>query len=87
MELREAHSPATLASSGLRVRNTWSGMPFSTIALADEVIVLEGGRVTARGDHDELLERSDLYREIVEKDMPDQVFLTRKPLEAGVARL
>ncbi len=59
----------------------------STIALADEVIVLEDGRVSARGSHEELLEESDLYREIVEKGMPDQVFLTRKPLEAEVARL
>jgi ATP-binding cassette, subfamily B, bacterial len=62
----------------------------STIALADEVIVLEGGRVTARGDHEELLEESDLYREIVESGpptLPDQVFLTRKPLEAKVAGL
>ena len=24
-----------------------------------------------------------LYREIVEKGLPDQVFLTRKPIEAG----
>jgi len=31
---------------------------------------------------DELLERSELYREIVEKGMPDQVVITRKPLEA-----
>jgi ABC-type multidrug transport system fused ATPase/permease subunit len=59
----------------------------STIALADEVIVLEGGRVTARGGHEELLEESELYREIVEKGMPDQVFLNRKPLEAEVAGL
>ena len=34
------------------------------------------GTVAARGTHDELLERSPLYREIVEKGMPDQVFLT-----------
>ena len=27
-----AHSPATSASSGLRVRKTWSGRPFSTIS-------------------------------------------------------
>ncbi len=59
----------------------------STIALADEIVVLEAARVTARGSHDQLLETSDLYREIVEKGMPDQVFMTRKPLEAEVAGL
>jgi ABC-type multidrug transport system fused ATPase/permease subunit len=37
----------------------------STIALADEIVVLEHGRVVARGDHEELLESSELYREIV----------------------
>ena len=37
--------------------------------------------------HDELLERSELYREIVEKGLPDQVFLTRKPAEREVAGL
>ncbi len=59
----------------------------STIALADEIVVLEDGAVAARGSHDELLETSPLYREIVEKGMPDQVFITRKPLEAEVAGL
>ncbi|HEX8975956.1 MAG TPA: ABC transporter ATP-binding protein [Solirubrobacteraceae bacterium] len=53
----------------------------STIALADRIIVLEDGRVADDGTHAELLERSDLYREIVEKGMPDQVFLNRKPAE------
>jgi ABC-type multidrug transport system fused ATPase/permease subunit len=37
----------------------------STIALADEIVVLEHGRIVARGDHEELLETSELYREIV----------------------
>jgi ATP-binding cassette subfamily B protein len=59
----------------------------STIALADEIVVLEDGTVGARGTHEQLLEESELYREIVEKGMPDQVFLTRKPLEAEVAGL
>jgi ATP-binding cassette subfamily B protein len=59
----------------------------STIALADEIVVLEEGRVAAQGSHDELLDSSPLYREIVEKGMPDQVFMTRKPREAKVAGL
>jgi ABC-type multidrug transport system fused ATPase/permease subunit len=59
----------------------------STIALADEVLVLEDGRVAARGTHTELLERSGLYREIAEKGLPDQVFLTREDPEREVAGL
>jgi len=59
----------------------------STIALADEIVVLEDGHLDADGTHDELLEVSDLYREIVEKGLPDQVFLTRKPREREVAGL
>ena len=57
----------------------------STIALADEIAVLEDGELLAHGTHDELLEVSELYREIVEKGLPDQVFLTRKPAEREVA--
>jgi ABC-type multidrug transport system fused ATPase/permease subunit len=59
----------------------------STISLADQIIVLEHGRVLAHGDHHELLERSQLYREIVEKGLPDQVFLTRAPTEREVSGL
>ena len=37
----------------------------STIADADLILVLEHGRITARGSHAELLEHSPTYREIV----------------------
>jgi len=59
----------------------------STIALADEIVVLDGGRIVAQGDHRELLEVSELYREIVEKGLPEQVFLTKetREREQGVA--
>src|SRR3712207_4521535 len=59
----------------------------STIALADEIVVLEGGRIVAHGSHAELLEASPLYAEIAAKGLPDQVFLTRKPREPEVVGL
>ncbi len=59
----------------------------STIALAEEIVLLEEGRLVAHGDHQHLLAESDLYRQIVEKGLPDQVFLTRKPAESEVAGL
>jgi ABC-type multidrug transport system fused ATPase/permease subunit len=37
----------------------------STIALADEIVVLEHGQIAAQGNHEELLQASELYREIV----------------------
>ena len=59
----------------------------STISLAREIIVLDAGRVVAHGSHEELLDESELYREIVEKGLPDQVFLNRKDVERAVAGL
>jgi ATP-binding cassette subfamily B protein len=63
------------------------GHRLSTIALADEIVVLEGGRIAERGTHDELLESSELYREIAEKGAPDKRFLTRETAEREVAGL
>ena len=37
----------------------------ATIALADEVVYLDHGRVTGRGAHAELLETSEGYRDLV----------------------
>ena len=60
----------------------------STISLADRIVVLEDGQIVADGSHDDLLEQSELYREIVESnpiDDRDRVFLTRNGPEAEVA--
>src|SRR4051794_6972031 len=49
----------------------------STISLADEIVVMDGGRLVDRGSHEELLERCPLYAEIAEHGMADAVFLQR----------
>lgn len=41
----------------------------STIALADEVVVLDEGRISARGTHDELYATSEIYREIHDRGL------------------
>jgi ATP-binding cassette subfamily B protein len=43
----------------------------STILDADQILVLEAGRIVARGTHDDLLESSATYREIVESQLQD----------------
>jgi ABC-type multidrug transport system fused ATPase/permease subunit len=45
----------------------------STIALADEVVVVEEGRVVARGTHTELAATNGVYREIREHGLLDRI--------------
>ena len=47
----------------------------STISLADEVVLVDGGRVTARGVHEDLYAHSALYREIHDQGLarPDDL--------------
>ena len=60
----------------------------STVSLADEIVVLDGGRVVDRGTHEELLEGCGFYREIAEHGLADSVFLQRDLEEREeVARL
>jgi ATP-binding cassette subfamily B protein len=41
----------------------------SSIADADQILVLDGGRIVGRGTHSELLETSETYREIVSSQL------------------
>jgi ABC-type multidrug transport system fused ATPase/permease subunit len=62
------------------------GHRLSTVALADEIVVLDHGSVVAQGDHAQLLETSELYRKIVAQGMPEQVFLTVEEPDANRER-
>jgi ABC-type multidrug transport system fused ATPase/permease subunit len=47
----------------------------STISLADEVVVMDEGRIVDRGSHEDLLVRCPLYREIADHGLADTTFL------------
>jgi ABC-type multidrug transport system fused ATPase/permease subunit len=49
----------------------------STVSLADEVVVLDGGEIVDRGSHEELMDGCGFYREIAEHGLADSVFLQR----------
>jgi len=56
----------------------------STIALADEIVVLDRGRVCARGTDAELLETSSVYREIHEHGLLEREFADAVEARADV---
>jgi ATP-binding cassette subfamily B protein len=50
----------------MRGRTTFViGHRLSTISLADEIVLMDRGRIVDRGSHDELTARSELYRELI----------------------
>jgi ABC-type multidrug transport system fused ATPase/permease subunit len=60
----------------------------STVSLADEIVVMDGGTVVDRGTHEELMAGCGFYREIAEHGLADSVFLQRDLEEREeVARL
>jgi ATP-binding cassette subfamily B multidrug efflux pump len=65
--LRAALRPHTTESTVVIVAQR-----VSTIRDADQIIVLEDGRIVGRGRHDELLESNPTYREIVESQLTEE---------------
>jgi ATP-binding cassette subfamily B protein len=47
----------------------------STISLADEIVVMDAGRIVDRGTHEELMAGCSFYAEIAEFGLADSVFL------------
>jgi ABC-type multidrug transport system fused ATPase/permease subunit len=59
----------------------------STIALADEIVVLDDGRIAARGTHEELLATSQVYRDIYDHGLLERQFADAVEARAGTAAL
>jgi ATP-binding cassette, subfamily B, bacterial len=59
----------------------------STIALADEIVVLDEGRVAARGEHEELLATSPVYRDIYEHGLLERQFADAVEARVGEEEL
>ena len=59
----------------------------STIALADEIVVLDDGRIAARGTHEELLATSEVYRDIYDHGLLERQFADAVEARAETAAL
>jgi ATP-binding cassette subfamily B protein len=56
----------------------------STISLADEIVVLDAGRIVARGEHEELLGESHVYRDIYEHGLLERQFADAVEARAAI---
>ena len=57
----------------------------STVRRADLILVLQDGKVTAMGSHDELMARGGMYREIYELQLrPQEEMLLDAPRQANM---
>jgi ATP-binding cassette subfamily B protein len=55
----------------------------STVRNADQILVLDKGRVAARGTHEELLESSEIYADIYSSQLLDDAEVKPTPVAAG----
>ncbi|NLJ73405.1 MAG: ABC transporter ATP-binding protein, partial [Firmicutes bacterium] len=62
-EFRKAAADSTIIVVAQRI---------STVLHAEQIIVLEAGRVVGRGTHDELMESCQVYREIVASQFSEE---------------
>jgi ATP-binding cassette, subfamily B, bacterial len=58
----------------------------STISLATNIVVLDRGRIVARGEHEELLEQSPVYQEIYRHGLVERTFVQLDPDGAPIEK-
>ena len=61
----------------------FSAKLLSTISLADELVVLDSGRIVGRGTDEELLQTNAVYRDIHEHGLLEREFADRVEARAG----
>lgn len=66
MRIREALKSSTSSATVILIAHR-----VTTLMLADEILVLDNGRILERGSHNELLERNGFYRRIFDLQMQE----------------
>jgi ATP-binding cassette subfamily B multidrug efflux pump len=68
----ETEARIQAALEGMADRTTFQiAQRVSSVLTADQILILDRGRITARGTHRELLESSPIYQEIYRSQMGD----------------